>query len=231
MEYKIINESAFPIVEVTMGAGEQFKLETGSMLSMSSGITLEGKRNGSLFGALGKAMLGGENFFVTTANSQAPNQKLTVAPKGFGSIRHIMLDGNRNWYLEDGVFLASDSSIDINVMRQKGVSSPLFGGTGGFFVLKTTGAGNLFVESFGSIIELDITPDNPITVDNNHVIGWEETVHHEITMASGTFGFKTGEGLAIKLSGQGKVLIQTRQPEAFTQLMLPYIPQQRSTMN
>lgn len=231
MQYNIINESNFPIVEVTMQNGEEFKLETGSMLSMSNSVVLEGKRNGSLFGALGKAMLGGENFFVTTAKSSAPNQKLTVAPKGFGSIRHIKLDGSRNWFLEDGVFLASDSSVDIDVIRQKGISSPLFGGTGGFFVLKTSGVGNLFVESFGSIIELDITPDSPITVDNNHVIGWEETVHHEITMASGVFGFKTGEGLAIKLSGSGKVLIQTRQPEAFTQLMLPYIPQQRSTMN
>lgn len=231
MEYKILNESNFPVVEVSMQAGDAFRLETGSMLSMTDQIALEGKRNGSLFGALGKAMLGGENFFLTTAKSSGADQKLTVAPKGFGTIRHIQLDGNRNWFLEDGVFLASDSSVEINVIRQRGISSPLLGGTGGFFVLKTAGAGNLFVESFGSIIELEITPDKPITVDNNHVIGWEETVHHEIVMASGVFGFKTGEGLAIKLSGSGKVLIQTRQPEAFTQLMLPYIPQQRSTMN
>lgn len=227
MEYKIVNESNFPVVEVSMNAGEQFRLETGSMVSMSNQISLEGKRNGSLFGALGKAMLGGENFFVTTAKSSGNNQKLTVAPKGFGTIRHITLDGDRDWFLEDGVFLASDSSVEINVIRQRGIASPMLGGTGGFFILKTSGAGNLFVESFGSIIELEITPDSPITVDNNHVIGWEETVHHEIVMASGVFGFKTGEGLAIKLSGSGKVLIQTRQPEAFTQLMLPYIPQQR----
>lgn len=227
MEYKIINESNFPVVEVTMNQAESFKLETGAMLAMSSGIVLEGKRNGSLFGALGKAMLGGENFFLTTANATANNQKLTVAPKGFGNIRHLTLDGQTNWYLEDGVFLASDSSIDISVIRQKGIASPLVGGTGGFFILKTSGSGNLFVESFGSIIEVLVTPDNPITVDNNHVIGWEETVQHQITMASGTFGFKTGEGLAIKLSGHGKVLIQSRQPEAFTQMILPFIPTQR----
>ncbi len=230
MEYKILNDNSFPVVEVVMQAGEQFKLETGSMLSMSSQISLEGKRNGSLFGALGKAMLGGENFFLTTAKSNGSDQKLIVAPKGLGTIRRIALDGNRNWFLEDGVFLASDGSVDIEVIRQRGVASPLLGGTGGFFVLKTAGSGNLFVESFGSIIELDVTPNSSITVDNNHVIGWEETVHHEITMASGVFGFKTGEGLAIKLSGSGKVLIQTRQPEAFTQLMIPYMPQQRSNM-
>lgn len=227
MEYKIVNEDNFPIVEVTMEAGEEFKLETGSMLSMTNNITIEGKRNGSLLGALGKSMLGGENFFVTTAKSTAPNQKLTVAPKGMGSIRHIELDGSCNWYLEDGAFLASDSSIDINVERQKGIGTSLLGGTGGFFVLKTSGQGNLFVETFGSLVEIEVTPDNPITVDNSHVVGWQDTVHHEIGVASGTLGFKTGEGLAIKLSGAGKVLVQTRQPQSFVQRILPYIPKQR----
>lgn len=227
MEYKIINEHNFPVLQVGMSAGESFRLETGSMVSMTDGISLEGKRNGSFMGALGKSLLGGENFFLTTAKSSSNDQTLALAPKGFGSIRKIELDGQKNWYLEDGVFLACDHSIEIDVMRQRGVAAPMFAGSGGFFVLKTSGYGNLFVESFGSIIEVEVTPDKPLTVDNNHVIGWEETVHHQITVASGTFGFKTGEGLAIKLTGHGKVLIQSRQPEAFMQKMLPYIPQQR----
>lgn len=227
MEYKILNEHNFPMLEVTMNGGDNFKLETGSMVSMSDAISLEGKRNGSMLGALGKAMLGGENFFVTTAKSSGNNQSLVLAPKGFGSIRKIELDGSKNWYLEDGVFLASDPTIELSMIRQRGIAAPMFAGSGGFFILKSSGSGNLFVESFGSIMEVEVTPDNPITVDNNHVIGWEESVHHEIKIASGTFGFKTGEGLAIKLSGHGKVLVQSRQPEAFVQKMLPYIPQQR----
>ncbi len=228
MKYNILNEHNFPMLEVTMEQGESFKLETGSMVSMSNAISLEGKRNGSVLGALGKAMLGGENFFVTTAKSAASDQKLILAPKGFGSIRKIELDGSKNWFLEDGMFLASDPTIELSMIRQRGIAAPMFAGSGGFFVLKSSGAGNIFVESFGSIMELEVTPDKPITVDNNHVIGWEETVHHEIKIASGTFGFKTGEGLAVKLSGSGKVLVQSRQPEAFMQKMMPYIPQQRN---
>lgn len=54
MEYKIINENDFPILEVTMEKDSEFKLETGAMLSMTNDIKLEGKRNGSLLGALGK---------------------------------------------------------------------------------------------------------------------------------------------------------------------------------
>lgn len=223
MEYNIINENDFPILEVTMEKDSEFKLETGAMLSMTNDIALEGKRNGSLLGALGKVFAGGENFFITTAKSSNDGEKINVAPKGFGSIKHIELDGNVNWYLEDGKFLASDPTVDIEVKRQKGVLTGLVGGTGGFFVLKTAGAGNLFIESFGSIIEVEVTPDKPITVDNSHVIGWEETVHHEIKMASGVFGFKTGEGLVIKLSGTGKVLIQSREIGNFAGLVSPYL--------
>lgn len=145
MEYKIVSKESYPIVEVTMGAGEEFKLETGSMLSMTDQIVIEGKRNGSFFGAIGKAVLGGENFFITTAKSSGNDQRLTIAPRGLGTIHHIELDGNTNWFLEDGMFLASDKSIEFNVIRQKGIASPILGGTGGFFVLKTAGAGNLFV--------------------------------------------------------------------------------------
>lgn len=228
MEYNIVNEDNYPVVAVDMDAGESFKLETGAMLSMTNGISLEGKRNGSFLGALGKSMLGGENFFVTTAHSNSNNQQLVLAPKSFGCIKHIELDGRTDWYLEDGVFLASDHTVDYEMIRQRGVSTSLFAGTGGFFILKTKGAGNLFIEAVGSLIEIEVTPDKPITVDNNHVVGWESTVNHEITVASGTFGFKTGEGLAIKLSGHGKVIIQTRQAEAFAKTIIPFIPQQRA---
>ncbi len=226
MEYNIINEGNFEVLSVALNDNEQIKLETGSMLSMSSDIKLEGKRNGSMLGAIAKSALGGENFFVTRAQAHSDNQEVIVAPKGFGSIKRIDLTGT-NWYLEDGVFLASSESVDFSVKRQKSITTSLVGGTGGFFILKTSGVGELFVESYGSIIERELDGSKPLIVDNNHLIGWEDTIKHEIVMASGVFGFKTGEGFSIKLTGRGKVLIQTRQPEAFYQTISPFIPTQR----
>lgn len=227
MEYKYINEHNFPVLEITLNDGESFKLESGAMIAMTSCIKLEGKQNGTLMGALGKSLLGGENFFTTTAYSQNDGERLTLAPKGFGSIKHLKLDGNTNWYLEDGMFLASSASVCYDVKRQKGLTNSLLGGNGGFFILKTRGSGDLFVESYGSIIEIELDGSKSITIDNNHLIGWQETVEHKMIMASGAFGFKTGEGLAIELSGYGKILVQSRQPEAFARTIVPFMPTQR----
>ncbi len=227
MKFEILNKGNFEVLNVVLDNNETFRLESGSMMSMSEGITLEGKSNGGFIKALTKSTLGGENFFMTTATSHKDNSEIMISPKGFGTITHIKLDGSTNWYLEDGTFLACNSSVDFDVRRQKGVATSLFAGTGGFFILKTSGVGDLFVESFGSVIEKELDGNEPFIVDNNHLIGWEDTLHHEIVVASGTFGFKTGEGFAIKLTGRGKILMQSRQPEAFSQTIIPFIPTQR----
>ncbi len=226
MNYKIINKEQFPLIEATLNAGEQIKLETGSMVYKSTGINLVGKTNGGVFKAFSKSFLGGENFFTTIAESNIDNQLIAIAPRGFGDIYHLQLDGQTNWYLEDGVFLASSGSVEYQLNRNKGLGNALFGGTGGFFILKTSGQGDLFVEAFGSIIEKELNNEELI-IDNSHLIAWEDTINHTIELASGTFGFKTGEGLVTRLQGTGKVLLQTRQPEALAAKIIPYVPRQR----
>lgn len=221
-----IEKNQFPMLNVDLEKGEKIKMESGAMVMHTNGIKLEGKTNGGVLKALSKSILGGENFFTTTAEALGEKESITLAPKGLGTIHHIKLEGT-NWFLEDGVFLASSEGVEYNMKKQKGIGNALLGGTGGFFILKTEGQGDLFVESFGSIREIEIKEGEEITVDNDHVIGWEETVNHKIEFASGTFGFKTGEGLVIKLSGKGKVLIQSRQIEAFIQNLIPFMPQQR----
>ncbi len=221
-----IEDSQFPVLDIELEKGEQVKLESGAMVMQSSGIKLEGKTNGGVLKAFSKSVLGGENFFTTMAQAIGEKEFITIAPKGFGTIYNIKLEGI-NWYLEDGVFLASSEGVEYSVKSQKGLSNALFAGTGGFFILKTEGVGELFVESFGSIRELEIKDGQELIIDNDHIIGWEETVNHKIEVASGTFGFKTGEGLVTRLSGKGKVLVQSRQSKAFAQKIIPFIPRQR----
>ncbi len=226
MDFKIINKDQFPLIEATLNRGQQLKLETGAMVYKSSGINITGKTNGGVLKAFSKSFLGGENFFTTVAESSNDNQIIAIAPRGFGDIYHLQLDGQTNWYLEDGVFLASSGSVNYDLKRNKGLGNSLFGGTGGFFILKTSGQGDLFVESFGSIIEKELN-DEELIIDNSHIIAWEETISHSIEFASGTFGFKTGEGLVTRLRGTGKVLLQSRQPEALAATILPFIPRQK----
>ncbi|MBT8846585.1 TIGR00266 family protein, partial [Lactobacillus delbrueckii subsp. bulgaricus] len=48
------------------------------------------------------------------------------------------------------------------------------------------------------------------SIDNEHVIAWDANLDYDIKVASGMFGFTSGEGLVNHFTGDGKVLIQTR---------------------
>lgn len=228
MKTFINNESGYPILEVEMMQSDQLKIETGSMIYKDVAIDLTAKTNGGILGGLAKSILGGENFFVTTATCNGKVGRLGLAPKGMGSI--IEVDFNEsNWYLEDGAFLASTLDVELAVKRQKGIGNVFLGGTGGLFILHATGYGQLFLESFGGLKEVYLDGTQDFLVDNNHVVAWQDTLSHSISVSSGTFGFKTGEGLGITFKGRGKVIIQTRQPQQFAARLAPFLPSQAST--
>ena len=98
------------------------------------------------------------------------------------------------------------------------------GGTGGFFVMETQGTGNILVSAFGDILTMEITPNKPLTIDNEHVVAWDVSLDYDIHVASGTFGFKTGEGIVNEFHGQGKVFIQTRNIHNLADAVRPFIP-------
>ena len=76
--------------------------------------------------------------------------------------------------------------------------------------MESQGQGDLFVNAFGDLLELEVHPDSPLTIDNDHVVAWDKNLDYHISIASGTFGFTTGEGLVNRFIGEGKVYIQTR---------------------
>lgn len=54
------------------------------------------------------------------------------------------------------------------------------------------------------IVEIALDGTEDFVVDNQHVLAWTESLSYSIEVASGTFGFKTGEGLVNKFRGKGK---------------------------
>lgn len=49
-------------------------------------------------------------------------------------------------------------------------------------------------------------------------------MEYTIRVASGVFGFKTGEGLVNDFMGMGRVYIQTRNLKSLAQAIYPYLP-------
>lgn len=227
MNYQLSNKGAFPLVLVNLGAGEEIKIESGSMVYHNGKIELEGKTNSSSGGiggflkAAAKSVVSGEGIFITTAKGTAADGLIAIAPGSIGAIRELTV-GTDKWCINDGCFLACDQSVSYEMKRQS-LTKAIFGGTGGLFVMETNGQGTMIVTGFGDIVEIDLDGTRPFIVDNTHVVAWNSSLSYDIRVASGTFGFKTGEGVVNEFKGSGKVLIQTRTIASLAELINPFI--------
>ncbi len=221
MKYTKTESTSSPMIMVELNKDEQIKVQPGAMVYHNGKVNIEGKRNGSLGGAIMKKFATGENFFITTATGTENGGLIGVAPGGLGDIFEIKV-GPSQWCMNDGVFLASDPGVEIT-SKSQGLGKALFGGTGGFFIMKTSGEGNMIINAFGSLVELELDGTKDYVVDNGHIVCWEESLTYKMERASGMFGFKTGEGLVCRFSGKGKVVIQTRNILGFAGILAPHI--------
>ena len=93
----------------------------------------------------------------------------------------------------------------------------LFGGEGGFG-FRATGQGEAIVNVYGAIDYLDLQPGEQVTVDTGHVVAYDLDMQFRMRRAvqgKSVQSMKSGEGWVFDFVGPGRVLLQTRNPEAF----------------
>ena len=232
MDYRMLGDTDCPLVEITLMQGETVRVERGAMAYMAD-VEIEGRLNskktgiGGLFGAIGRSLTSGESMFITEAVGQRNGAIIGIAPALPGKVVALSVDDNTSYRLNTAAFLAGDEGVDYTMKRQD-IGKALFAGTGGLFVMETEGEGEVLVSAFGDILELEVTEDRPLIIDNEHVVAWESTLDYHLEIASGTFGFTTGEGIVNNFSGHGKVLIQTRNLHSLADAISVFIPTQSS---
>ena len=158
---------------------------------------------------------------------------MAVFPAPVGAETIQVLDvGAISYKITDGAFVAAESGVSLNV-RSQNLGSAMFGQTGGFFICEASGVGKLAVSGFGSSFVLDVEPGKDIIIDNAHVVAWDSSLNHEISVAtqqsSGLLGqlvnsVTSGEGMVLKFSGRGKVVICSRNRENFIAWLLKGMP-------
>lgn len=228
MRFVLTGDSDCPIARLALSRGESVKIENGSMVysrgvEISGGLNSKKKGLGGVLGAIGRSLTSGESMFITTATGTVDDGEIAIAPPIPGKIISLQVGGQQQYRLNTGAFLACDATLDYTMVNQ-GLSKAVFGGTGGLFVMETNGAGTILVSAFGAILSLDVTPESPLVVDNEHVVAWDASLDYSIQVASGMFGFTTGEGVVNSFNGYGRVYIQTRNLQNLAQAMHPYLP-------
>ena len=229
MNYQMLGDADAAVVEVALRAGEQIKIESGAMVYMQD-VTLESKTNsnssglGGLLKAAARAVVSNESMFITFAKGNTDNARIGIAPGAPGSIMKLEVGGNQ-YRLNDSAFFACDAGVEYQMKRQE-LGKAVFAGTGGLFVMETAGSGDLLVNAFGSIIELQVTPDRPLVVDNSNVVGWDASLAYQMRMASKLMLSTriSGEGIVNEFSGNGRVFVQSRSVESLASKLIPYLP-------
>jgi len=225
MRTEVSYSPAFAMATVSLEQGESVKAEAGAMMAMSPGVEIQTSTQGGVLKGLKRSVLGGESFFMNTFTATGPDAHVIVAPALPGDVIMWPVAGT-TVYLQSGSYLASPETIDID---SKWGGAKTFFSKEGLFMLKCTGTGDLVVSSYGAVHAVDLAPGQSYTVDTGHMVGWEEGVGYEVKKAgswkSTVFG---GEGLVVKLTGPGRVYIQTRSPSDFIDWIVPKLPTQRS---
>lgn len=210
-----------PMLEVSLNTGEEILAESGAMVTMDASLDLKGKAQGGIMGSLKRAVLQGESLFQQHIVAKNPG-KVLLAPTIPGSIQLLEV-GAKQYRLMDGAFLASHSTVSLETKTQS-MSQALLGGSGGFFVMETSGTGIVAVSGFGSLYSMEVRPDKEIIVDNGHVIAWDTNLEYEVSMStSSSSGFwgklvnsqTSGEGIVLRFRGSGTVYMCSRNQGSF----------------
>ena len=154
MEYKIIHEDAFPLVECKLQQGETLKAESDAMVSMTE-IWIFAALWIEIFWADLHGVFSREKaFFKQLQRLVAPGTVLLghAAP---GGIVDVELDGSYSLRVQKMVSLAGTSGIEVDTTIQN-LTPRAFSREG--FLSLMFGGGTVFLSSFGAIHAINLNP-------------------------------------------------------------------------
>ena len=225
MEVQIKHRPAFALAVVTLAPNESIKVEPGSMVAHTDGVTTETKAEGGFFSGL-KRMVGGESFFQNTFQAPAVGGEITLAPSLPGDLVTLEV-GSVPLLLQSGAFVASEAGVAFDTSW--GGARGFFGG-GSMLLLRVTGQGTIVASAYGAIEERVLAAGQKYIVDTGHIVGFDDTVKFQLRKSgSWKSALLGGEGMVCELVGPGRVLLQSRSEEAFLGWLLPKLPKPSSS--
>ena len=222
MNVEILYQTIGTVAKVGVDRGETIKVEPGAMISMTGELDFHTGMQGGFLKSIGR-MFAGENFFQNTYTATADGQYVLLGQSLPGDISTIEVP-QHGLGIQSSSYIASHEGV--TVATTVGGLKKLFSGEGLFQLsADATGPGqHIVVGAFGGIQQLDV--DGEFIVDSGHLVAWDKTLSITPTKASSGWivSFLSGEGIVIKLTGTGRVWIQSRTPSGFGRRIGPQLP-------
>ena len=226
-----------PLLTVKLEKGEAILAESNAMVAMDSVLSLKGKTRGGIMASLARKFMNDESFFQQRIEADDEPGTVLLAPNLPGDV--CILDvGPVQYLLSDGSFLACTEGVSL-ATKSQGLGRALLGNSGGFFVMVTEGSGRIAVSGFGSIREIEVTPDRPVTVDNGHLVAWDKNLSYELSLNTGKHSIlgklvnsqTTSEGIVLKFRGSGRILVCSRNKGGFLDWIMGNVRMQKEAEN
>ena len=139
--------------------------------------------------------------------------------QGYGQLvleptyKHILIERVDNWgglVVEDGLFLACDSTVNTRVVSRTSLSSAVAGGEG-LFNACLSGSGYAILESNyprEELIEIVLENDE-LKIDGNYAVAWSQSLNFTVERSTKSLigSATSGEGLVNVYRGTGRVLM------------------------
>jgi len=231
MQHQILYKPSYAMAVVTLAANESIDVEAGSMVAMTHGMKVKTMLNGNSSGFFGKIwnffvalmrkLLGGETMMINHYTPpEGQSGQIYVAPSLTGDIIQHKIEPGQKIIIQASSFLASVG--DVKVKMKWGGFKSLFGGEG-VFLLQAEGNGEVWVNSFGAIYEIDV--QGSYIVDTGHIVAFQDSLDFKIRKVGGWKStLFSGEGLVCEFHGNGKLWIQTRNLGQLVSWLTPMLP-------
>ncbi len=222
MKYEILGQTV-PAVELTLDAGETVFTQSGGMSWQTDGFEMGTNTRGGFLKGLGRAFAG-ESMFMANYTSTRDGAKIGFASTVPGTI--VPVDAGRDaLVIQKGAFLCAETTVELNAILTKKAGAGFFGGEG-FILQSLGGTGMAFLEVDGDAVVRELAPGEVLKVDTGNVVAFSPSVNYEIETVKGLGNIVLGgEGLFLtKLTGPGKVIVQTMNVAEFAQHIATLIP-------
>ena len=209
MKYEIKYKPAYSLLVVQLSVGESLTAEAGSMTYMQPTLDVKThQREKGFWGTLGMTLVGGQSFFINdfTATSGSGEAGFSSAP--LGDIDMLDVRPEKGFIIQKAAYVASQQGVNLDIQWQ-GFTKGLFGQ--GLFMIKVSGAGLLFINTFGAIDKHTLIAGEKLIVDNHHLVAFSDTCQYKVIKFGGLKEtILGGEGFVTEITGPGEIYLQTK---------------------
>lgn len=214
MKYEIKYKPSYSMLIVNLEQGETITAESGAMTYMDPTIEVHTrKREKSLLGSLGLAIVGRQSFWVNDYTATHGQGEAAFVSAPVGDIEMLEITPSQGYVIQKSAYVASTQDVDLDV-KWEGFTKGLFGQ--GLFMIKVKGSGSLFINTFGAMDKHTLKSGQTLTVDNFHLVAFSDTCTYKVTKFGGLKEtLLGGEGLVTQITGPGDIYIQTKNLKEF----------------